>query len=85
MNFESISSEELKVISAVLHQAVADELYQIHDIPLSVMVRRIHDRILMGENDADKLKAAALGAHVVVPFVFRPRPERYAELPKSSA
>ena len=84
MNFENISSEDLKLISAVLHQAVADEL-QSHDIPLSVMVRRIHDRILMGETDADKLKAAALGAHVVVPFVFRPRPERYVELPKSSA
>ncbi|WP_439544056.1 hypothetical protein [Hyphomicrobium sp.] len=85
MNFENISSEDLKLISAVLHQAVADDLYQLHDIPLSVMVRRIHDRIRMGETDAVKLKAAALGAHVVVPFVFRPRPERYVELPKSSA
>jgi hypothetical protein len=84
MNFENISSEELKVISAVLHQAVADELYQTHDIPLSVMVRRIHDCIVKGESDPVKLKAAALGANVVVPL-FRLRPERYVEVPKSSA
>jgi hypothetical protein len=85
MNFDNISNEDLKIISAVLHQAVADELYQIHDISLSVMVRRIHERILKGEYDPVKLKAAALGAHVVVPFVFRSRPERFIAHPKSSA
>ena len=85
MNLENISSEDLKIISAVLHQAVTDEVYQAHDIPLSVMVLRIYDRIVKGETDPVRLKAAALGSHVVVPFVFRARPVHYVEHPKSSA
>jgi hypothetical protein len=85
MNLENISSEELKVISAVLHRAVADELYQIHDMPLTVMVQRIHDRILKGESDPAKLKAAALGAHVVVPFRFHSPAGVAFGQPKSSA
>jgi hypothetical protein len=84
MNFEDISGGDLKIISAVLHQAVADELYQAHDMPLSVMVRRIHECLNKGESDPVKLKAAALGAHVVVPFVSRPRRERYADVPSSA-
>ncbi|MBX9862731.1 MAG: hypothetical protein K2Y42_08255 [Hyphomicrobium sp.] len=85
MILDKISTEDLKLISAVLHAAVEDEVCRVHDMPLAIMVRRIHDRILKGERDPAALKAAALGAHVVVPFVLRMCPEQVIKHPKSSA
>lgn len=73
MNIEDISRDDLALISAVLHEAVADERYRHLDIPLTVMVRRIYERLAKGEQDPEKLTAAALGAYVVVPFKPRQR------------
>lgn len=59
------SPSELRELQAIMDAAIEEAHQQGLDMPLAIMARRLFDAAQTGERDHDKLKDAALKAHVI--------------------